>query len=69
MRGGRSRATRHLKRKGLETRGRVRGGVGARAGVANAHPEVLAMAHEVTASNEDDGVARVIEALLEQAEG
>ena len=38
-------------------------------GVANAHPEVLAMAHEVTASNEDDGVARVIEALLEQAEG
>ena len=32
--------------------------------VANAHPEVLAMAGEVTASNEDDGVARVIESVL-----
>ena len=29
--------------------------------VANAHPEVLASAGEVTASNDDDGVARVIE--------
>lgn len=32
--------------------------------VANAHREVLAAAHEVTASNEDDGVAQAIEALL-----
>ena len=29
--------------------------------VANAHPEVLALADEVTASNEDDGVAQVLE--------
>jgi Cof subfamily protein (haloacid dehalogenase superfamily) len=32
--------------------------------VANAHPEVLAAADEVTASNDDDGVALVIERLL-----
>jgi Cof subfamily protein (haloacid dehalogenase superfamily) len=32
--------------------------------VANAHPEVLAAADEVTASNDDDGVARVVERLL-----
>ena len=32
--------------------------------VANAHPEVLAAAHEITASNDEDGVARRIEALL-----
>lgn len=32
--------------------------------VANAHPEVIAAADEVTASNEDDGVAVVIETLL-----
>lgn len=32
--------------------------------VANAHSEVLALAHEVTASNEEDGVAQTIEALL-----
>jgi Cof subfamily protein (haloacid dehalogenase superfamily) len=32
--------------------------------VANAHPDVLAAADEVTASNDDDGVARVIERLL-----
>ncbi len=32
--------------------------------VANAHPEVLAAAHEVTASNDEDGVALRIEALL-----
>lgn len=32
--------------------------------VANAHPEVLDAADEVTASNDDDGVARVIERLL-----
>ena len=29
--------------------------------VANAHPEVLALADEVTSSNEDDGVAAVLE--------
>lgn len=29
--------------------------------VANAHPSVLAVAHHVTASNDDDGVAEVIE--------
>ncbi|HEY4029782.1 MAG TPA: HAD family hydrolase [Caulobacteraceae bacterium] len=33
-------------------------------GVANAHPDVLAVAHEVTASNEEDGVAQVIERIL-----
>ena len=32
--------------------------------VANAHPDVLAAADEITASNDDDGVARVIERLL-----
>jgi hydroxymethylpyrimidine pyrophosphatase-like HAD family hydrolase len=32
--------------------------------VANAHPDVLAMADEVTASNDDDGVARIVERLL-----
>ena len=32
--------------------------------VANAHPEVLAAADEITASNDDDGVAEVIEAIL-----
>ena len=32
--------------------------------VANAHPEVLAAADEVTARNDDDGVALVIERLL-----
>jgi Cof subfamily protein (haloacid dehalogenase superfamily) len=31
--------------------------------VANAHPDVLAAADEVTASNDDDGVAAVLEAL------
>ncbi len=31
--------------------------------VANAHPEVLAAVEEVTASNDDDGVAQVLEAL------
>ena len=33
-------------------------------GVANAHPDVLAMVDEVCASNDDDGVARVLEAFL-----
>jgi hypothetical protein len=32
--------------------------------VANAHPEVLAVADEVTASNDDDGVAIVLERLF-----
>ena len=32
--------------------------------VANAHPTVLAAADEVTASNDDDGVALVLERLL-----
>lgn len=32
--------------------------------VANAHPDVLAVAGEVTASNDDDGVAIVVESLL-----
>lgn len=32
--------------------------------VANAHPEVLAAADEVTASNDDDGVAQVVERLF-----
>lgn len=32
--------------------------------MANAHPDVLAAVHEHTASNEDDGVALVLEALL-----
>jgi len=31
--------------------------------VANAHPEVLAAADEITTSNDDDGVARVLERL------
>lgn len=31
--------------------------------VANAHPEVLAAADEVTASNDEDGVAQVLESL------
>ena len=32
--------------------------------VANAHPDVLAIADEVTASNDDDGVAVVIEEII-----
>jgi len=35
--------------------------------VANAHAEVRAMADEVTASNDDDGVAVVVERLLAEA--
>jgi Cof subfamily protein (haloacid dehalogenase superfamily) len=34
--------------------------------VANAHPDVLAIADEIAASNEEDGVARTIEALLDR---
>jgi hydroxymethylpyrimidine pyrophosphatase-like HAD family hydrolase len=33
-------------------------------GVANAHEDVLAMVDEVCASNDDDGVAQVLEVLL-----
>ena len=33
--------------------------------VGNAHPDVLAAAGEVTASNDDDGVAQVLERLLD----
>ena len=32
--------------------------------VANAHPDVLALADEVTAANDDDGVAQVLERLF-----
>jgi hydroxymethylpyrimidine pyrophosphatase-like HAD family hydrolase len=35
-----------------------------RVAVANAHPEVLALADEVTASNDADGVAAWLEAML-----
>jgi Cof subfamily protein (haloacid dehalogenase superfamily) len=38
--------------------------VGHAVAVANAHPEVLALADEVTASNDDDGVAQVLERLF-----
>jgi hydroxymethylpyrimidine pyrophosphatase-like HAD family hydrolase len=37
---------------------------GRRVAVANAHPDVLAAADAVTSSNDDDGVASVIERLL-----
>jgi len=37
---------------------------GRRVAVANAHPEVLRRADEVTASNDDDGVAKWLEAAL-----
>ena len=37
--------------------------------VANAHPEVLAAADEVTASNDEDGVAVVVERLLAAGPG
>jgi hydroxymethylpyrimidine pyrophosphatase-like HAD family hydrolase len=33
--------------------------------VANAHPDALAAADKVTASNDEDGVALVIETLLQ----
>jgi len=35
--------------------------------VANAHPEVLAIVDEVCPSNDEDGVAIVVERLLESA--
>jgi len=34
--------------------------------VANAHADVLAVADEITSSNVDDGVAEVLERLLEE---
>lgn len=37
---------------------------GRRVAVANAHPDVLALADEVTATNNDDGVARTLARLL-----
>jgi hydroxymethylpyrimidine pyrophosphatase-like HAD family hydrolase len=36
--------------------------------VSNAHPDVLAVADEITASNDDDGVAQVLERLFSRAE-
>jgi len=33
--------------------------------VANAHPDVIALADEITAANDDDGVALVLESLVE----
>ena len=39
------------------------GWAGRSVAVANAHPEVLAAAGEVTASNDEDGVAQILEAL------
>ncbi|MFJ6465137.1 HAD family hydrolase [Streptomyces sp. NPDC091387] len=35
--------------------------------MANAHEDLKAVAHEVTASNEDDGIAVVLEQLLQQS--
>ena len=35
-----------------------------RVAVANAHPEVRALADEITASNDDDGVAVYLDAML-----
>ncbi len=37
-----------------------------RVAVANAHPEVLAIADEVTSTNDDDGVARYLDRLLSE---
>lgn len=42
---------------------------GYRVAVANAHPEVLALAHEVTTTNNDDGVARVLGRVFGQGMG
>ncbi len=41
--------------------------VGHAVAVANAHPAVIAIAHEVAPSNDDDGVASVVERLLAAA--
>lgn len=32
--------------------------------VANAHPDILAIADKVTAANDDDGVAQILERLV-----
>jgi hydroxymethylpyrimidine pyrophosphatase-like HAD family hydrolase len=40
-----------------------------RVAVANAHPEVLALADEVTASNDADGVAAWLESMLSEEAG
>jgi hydroxymethylpyrimidine pyrophosphatase-like HAD family hydrolase len=37
--------------------------------VSNAHPDVLAAADETTLSNDDDGVAVVLERLLHVSSG
>ena len=37
--------------------------------VANAHPDVLTVADEVTAGNDDGGVARVLERLVQSLTG
>jgi hydroxymethylpyrimidine pyrophosphatase-like HAD family hydrolase len=38
-------------------------------GVANAHPDVLALVDQVCASNDDDGVAQVLEELVAEIRG
>jgi Cof subfamily protein (haloacid dehalogenase superfamily) len=43
--------------------------VGRGVAVANAHPDVLAEGYETTASNDEDGVAQVIEALVAEKTG
>lgn len=35
--------------------------------MANAHEDLKAVAHEITASNDDDGIAVVLEDLLRSA--
>lgn len=37
--------------------------------MANAHEDLKAVAHEVTTSNEDDGIAVVLEQLLQRPSG
>ena len=51
-------------RRHAQRRADVRLGRWRRVAVANAHPEVLALADEVTASNDADGVAAWLETLL-----
>jgi hydroxymethylpyrimidine pyrophosphatase-like HAD family hydrolase len=43
----------------------VLGWAGTAVAMANAHPEAQAVAHLITASNDDDGVARVLERLFD----
>jgi hydroxymethylpyrimidine pyrophosphatase-like HAD family hydrolase len=40
------------------------GWAGASYGMANAHPDVLAMVDQVIAANDEDGVATIIEQLF-----